>query len=95
MKVEVTGPSEFQGAIIQQLTRRNGIILGTDESEGFFTVVCEVRFAREISMQMRKEREKCAKRRIGGELADMHYRRRFLLRYPFASVFAIRVPDFL
>ncbi|KAI1306022.1 Elongation factor G, mitochondrial [Halotydeus destructor] len=42
MKVEVTGPSEFQGAIVAQLTKRNGIVLGTDDSEGFFTVQCEV-----------------------------------------------------
>jgi elongation factor G len=42
MKVEVTGPSEFQGQILTQLTKRNGIVLNTDESEGFFTIVSEV-----------------------------------------------------
>lgn len=42
MKVETTCPSEFQGAIISLMTRRNGIIIGTDESEGYFAVQCEV-----------------------------------------------------
>lgn len=42
MKVEVTSPSEYQGAIISQLTRRNGIITATDEREGYFTVDAEV-----------------------------------------------------
>lgn len=42
MKVETTCPSEFQGSIIAMMTKRNGIIISTDESEGYFTVVCEV-----------------------------------------------------
>lgn len=42
MKVETTCPSEFQGQIISMMTKRNGIIVSTDESEGFFSCVCEV-----------------------------------------------------
>lgn len=43
MTVEVTGPSEFQGAIISQLTKRSGVIVNTTENEGWFTVVSEVK----------------------------------------------------
>lgn len=42
MKVETTCPSEFQGSIISILTKRNGIIVSTDESDGYFSLVCEV-----------------------------------------------------
>jgi elongation factor G len=42
MKVETTCPSEFQGSIIAMMTKRNGVIVGTDESEGYFAIVCEV-----------------------------------------------------
>lgn len=42
MKVETTCPSEFQGSIIAMMTKRNGVIVGTDESEGYFAIVCEI-----------------------------------------------------
>lgn len=42
MKVETSCPSEFQGSIITLMTRRNGLIVTTDESDGFFSIVCEV-----------------------------------------------------
>ncbi|XP_018008365.1 elongation factor G, mitochondrial-like [Hyalella azteca] len=42
MKVEVTGPSESQGAILAHLNRRKAIIKGTDSSEGWFTIEAEV-----------------------------------------------------
>lgn len=42
MKVEVACPSEFQGSIIAMMTKRHGVISGTDESDGYFSIVCEV-----------------------------------------------------
>ena len=42
MKVEVTVPSECQGGAISLMTRRNGVIAGTEETDGYFTLVCEV-----------------------------------------------------
>nr|XP_033341114.1 elongation factor G, mitochondrial [Megalopta genalis] len=42
MTVEVSAPMEFQGAIVAQITKRSGIVLNTDASEGWFTVVAEV-----------------------------------------------------
>lgn len=42
MAVEVTAPEEFQGQVIAQLNKRNGIITSTDGSEGWFTVYAEV-----------------------------------------------------
>ena len=42
MKVEVSVPSEHQGAIISQISKRNGVITGTDERDGYFTVESEV-----------------------------------------------------
>lgn len=42
MMVEVVIPDEFQGAVIGQLNKRNGIITGTDGVEGWFTVYAEV-----------------------------------------------------
>ncbi|XP_067648094.1 elongation factor G, mitochondrial-like, partial [Eurosta solidaginis] len=42
MLVEVTAPEEFQGAVMGQLSKRHGIITGTDGSEGWFTVYAEV-----------------------------------------------------
>ena len=42
MKVETTAPSEFQGTLIALMTRRHGVIIGTDESEGYFAIICEV-----------------------------------------------------
>ncbi|XP_075153790.1 mitochondrial translation elongation factor G 1 [Haematobia irritans] len=42
MMVEVTAPEEFQGAVMGQLSKRHGIITGTDGNEGWFTVYAEV-----------------------------------------------------
>lgn len=42
MTVEVTAPEEFQGTVMGQLTKRNGIICGTDSNFGWFTVHAEV-----------------------------------------------------
>ncbi|XP_033341114.2 mitochondrial translation elongation factor G 1 [Megalopta genalis] len=42
MTVEVSAPMEFQGAIVAQITKRGGIVLNTDASEGWFTLVAEV-----------------------------------------------------
>lgn len=42
MTVEVTAPEEFQGAVIQQLNKRHGIITGTEGAEGWFTAYAEV-----------------------------------------------------
>ena len=38
MKVEVEGPSEFQGAIMGSINQRRGMIIGTSE-EGAYTVI--------------------------------------------------------
>lgn len=42
MSVEVTAPEEFQGGVIGQLNKRQGIITGTDGAEGWFTIYAEV-----------------------------------------------------
>ncbi|XP_058802663.1 elongation factor G, mitochondrial [Phymastichus coffea] len=42
MLVEITGPEEFQGTVMGQLTRRKGLIQGISGSEGWFTVYAEV-----------------------------------------------------
>lgn len=42
MLVEVTAPDEFQGTVMGQLSKRHGIITGTDGAEGWFTVYAEV-----------------------------------------------------
>eukprot|EP00009_Paramoeba_aestuarina_P006397 CAMPEP_0201517656 /NCGR_PEP_ID=MMETSP0161_2-20130828/8710_1 /ASSEMBLY_ACC=CAM_ASM_000251 /TAXON_ID=180227 /ORGANISM="Neoparamoeba aestuarina, Strain SoJaBio B1-5/56/2" /LENGTH=768 /DNA_ID=CAMNT_0047915223 /DNA_START=76 /DNA_END=2382 /DNA_ORIENTATION=+ len=42
MKSEVTIPTEFQGEIISQLTRRKGVILDTEQQGGMVTIICEV-----------------------------------------------------
>lgn len=42
MKAEVTVPTEHQGEIISQLTRRKAVILDTDTSGGMTTLICEV-----------------------------------------------------
>ncbi|XP_015610432.1 elongation factor G, mitochondrial [Cephus cinctus] len=42
MLVEVTAPEEFQGTVIGQLTKRKGVITGTDGNEGWFTICAEV-----------------------------------------------------
>lgn len=42
MAVEVTAPEEFQGAVIAQISKRHGIVTGTDGTEGWFTLFAEV-----------------------------------------------------
>ncbi|OXU16800.1 hypothetical protein TSAR_011217 [Trichomalopsis sarcophagae] len=42
MLVEITGPEEFQGTVMGQLTKRKGLIVGMDGSEGWFTIHAEV-----------------------------------------------------
>ncbi|KAH8248865.1 hypothetical protein KR032_003911 [Drosophila birchii] len=42
MLVEVTAPEEFQGAVMGHLSKRHGIITGTEGTEGWFTVYAEV-----------------------------------------------------
>ncbi|XP_022216442.2 LOW QUALITY PROTEIN: elongation factor G, mitochondrial [Drosophila obscura] len=42
MMVEVTAPEEFQGAVMGHLSKRHGIITGTEGTEGWFTVYAEV-----------------------------------------------------
>lgn len=42
MSVEITTPIEFQGIVVAQITRRNGIITNTDNNEGWCTLKSEV-----------------------------------------------------
>jgi elongation factor G len=45
MKVSVEGPGEFQGAFVRTVMQRRGIIIGTNESEGFVRVEADVPLA--------------------------------------------------
>ena len=42
MKVEVSGPEEFQGTIMGQINQRRGVSQGSTANEGYSTVECEV-----------------------------------------------------
>ncbi len=42
MKLEVSAPEEFQGAVMGQVNQRRGMISGTTTQEGFVTVEAEV-----------------------------------------------------
>merc|ERR1711976_453979 len=41
MKVEVSGPDEFQGGCVGMLTKRSGLIVGVESNDGWFTAVSE------------------------------------------------------
>ncbi|MBW2292209.1 MAG: elongation factor G [Deltaproteobacteria bacterium] len=45
MKLEVEGPTEFQGAILKTIMQRRGQIVGTHESEGFSQIEADVPLA--------------------------------------------------
>lgn len=42
MAVEVVAPMEFQGSVLSAISKRNGILTGRDQTEGWFTVCAEV-----------------------------------------------------
>ncbi|CAK9296236.1 unnamed protein product [Gordionus sp. m RMFG-2023] len=42
MKVEVNVPSEFQGILIATLSRKNSVIIATNQALVYFTMICEV-----------------------------------------------------
>ncbi len=42
MKVEVSAPSEFQGAVMGQINQRRGIIIGSENTEGYLIAQAEV-----------------------------------------------------
>ena len=43
MTVEITAPDEFQGAVMGGVNKRNGTILGSSSSDGYFTIDAEVK----------------------------------------------------
>lgn len=42
MFVEVTAPDEFMGPVMQQLTKRNGLITQNERADAWFTIYAEV-----------------------------------------------------
>ena len=42
MSVEVVAPMEFQGTVIAGINKNRGVITGTDASDGYFSIFCEV-----------------------------------------------------
>jgi len=45
MKIEVEGPTEFQGAALKTVMQRRGTVIGTTEEDGFCRLEAEVPFA--------------------------------------------------
>ena len=45
MKLEVEGPTEFQGVVLKTIMQRRGTVIGTTEEEGFSRVEAEVPLA--------------------------------------------------
>ena len=45
MKLDVEGPSEFQGNMVRTVMQRRGLIIGTNEYEGFCRLEAEVPLA--------------------------------------------------
>ncbi len=45
MKVEIEGPTEFQGGVVATIMQRRGLILGTTEDAGFVQITAEVPLA--------------------------------------------------
>ena len=42
MSVEVVAPMEFQGTVIAGINKKRGVINGTDATEGYFSLFCDV-----------------------------------------------------
>jgi elongation factor G len=42
MRVEVTAPSEFQGTLIGNLTRRRGVIVSSETNDDYTTITVDV-----------------------------------------------------
>jgi elongation factor G len=42
MKVEVSAPVEFQGSVMGQINQRRGVIMGSENNDGFLTATAEV-----------------------------------------------------
>lgn len=66
MSVEVVAPTEFQGVVISGMNRRRGIISGTDATEGYFTLYCEVGVERGVEGEWRRGEERGGERRREG-----------------------------
>ena len=41
MLVEISAPEEFQGSVMSMITKRDGVILGSEGAEGWFTITTE------------------------------------------------------
>ena len=45
MNVEVTAPTEYQGTVLSGLTKRHAVITGHDQTDGYFSIFCEVSYS--------------------------------------------------